>query len=75
MEGFTQAFKKASDMASIVPPEYSPAAAFDPDRLHELLRRYWGYEGFLPNQAEAVEHVIAKRDSLVILPTGGGKSK
>lgn len=61
-------------MASTVPPEFSPPAAIDPDQLHGLLRRYWGYESFLPNQAEAVEHVLAKRDSLVILPTGGGKS-
>ncbi|HEY9724762.1 MAG TPA: DNA helicase RecQ [Oscillatoriaceae cyanobacterium] len=43
-------------------------------QLHELLRRYWGYEGFLPNQAEAVAQVMAGQDSLVILPTGGGKS-
>ncbi|MFP5504486.1 MAG: RecQ family ATP-dependent DNA helicase, partial [Candidatus Sericytochromatia bacterium] len=42
--------------------------------LQDLLRRHWGYETFLPNQGEAVSHVLAKRDSLVILPTGGGKS-
>lgn len=39
-----------------------------------LLRRHWGHEGFLPGQAEAVEAVLARRDSLVVLPTGGGKS-
>jgi ATP-dependent DNA helicase RecQ len=61
-------------MASTIPSEFTSSAPIAPDQLHELLRRYWGYEGFLPNQAEAVDHVLAKRDSLVILPTGGGKS-
>lgn len=40
----------------------------------DLLRRYWGYDRFLPNQQEAVDSVLARRDCLVILPTGGGKS-
>lgn len=39
-----------------------------------LLRRHWGHEGFLSGQAEAVGAVLARRDSLVVLPTGGGKS-
>lgn len=39
-----------------------------------LLKRHWGYDGFLPSQAEAVGSVMAGRDTLVILPTGGGKS-
>lgn len=38
------------------------------------LKRFWGYEGFLPLQREAMESVLAGRDSLVVLPTGGGKS-
>ena len=40
----------------------------------EVLRRYWGYDGFRPLQAEAMECVLSGRDSLVVLPTGGGKS-
>ena len=39
-----------------------------------LLHQYWGYTSFRPLQREAIEAVIARRDSLVVLPTGGGKS-
>src|SRR2546422_3286333 len=42
--------------------------------LHETVRRIWGYDCFLPLQQEAIEGVLAGRDSLVVLPTGGGKS-
>ncbi|MDP8299199.1 MAG: ATP-dependent DNA helicase RecQ [Candidatus Tantalella remota] len=42
--------------------------------IHKLLHEYWGYDSFLPYQKEAIEAVMAKRDSLTILPTGGGKS-
>lgn len=42
--------------------------------VHEALARYWGYSEFRPLQREAVEAVLAGRDSLVVLPTGGGKS-
>jgi ATP-dependent DNA helicase RecQ len=39
-----------------------------------ILKQYWGYEHFRPLQSEAMESVIEGRDSLVVLPTGGGKS-
>lgn len=39
-----------------------------------LLKKYWGYDSFLPLQEEAVNAILNGRDSLVILPTGGGKS-
>jgi ATP-dependent DNA helicase RecQ len=42
--------------------------------VHETLRRVWGYDGFRPLQEAAVQAVLADRDSLVVLPTGGGKS-
>ncbi len=42
--------------------------------LCDLLARYWGYRDFLPLQREAIEAVLAGRDSMVVLPTGGGKS-
>ncbi len=42
--------------------------------LSETLRRHWGYDAFKPLQREAVEAALAGRDSLVVLPTGGGKS-
>ncbi|MFM8251574.1 MAG: RecQ family ATP-dependent DNA helicase, partial [Planctomycetota bacterium] len=44
------------------------------EQLAEVLRRYWGYDGFRPLQAEAMQCVLSGRDSLVVLPTGGGKS-
>ena len=42
--------------------------------LLDLLERYWGYSSFRPLQREAMEAVMAGRDSLLVLPTGGGKS-
>lgn len=42
--------------------------------LAAVLRRYWGYDRFLPLQAEAMQCVLQARDSVVVLPTGGGKS-
>lgn len=43
-------------------------------RIEEALRKYWGYAGFLPLQKEAIECVLTGRDSVVVLPPGGGKS-
>lgn len=40
----------------------------------EILKQYWGYAHFRPPQDEIIQAVIAKRDVLAILPTGGGKS-
>jgi len=42
--------------------------------LDNALLRHWGYTTFRPFQREAVEAVLAGRDALVVLPTGGGKS-
>ena len=39
-----------------------------------LLEKYWGYPEFRPLQGEIVESVLAGRDTLALLPTGGGKS-
>lgn len=39
-----------------------------------VLQRYWGYDGFRPLQEEAMRSVLDGRDSVVVLPTGGGKS-
>jgi ATP-dependent DNA helicase RecQ len=45
-----------------------------PTRLLSVLARYWGYTSFRPLQQEAMEAILDGRDSLVVLPTGGGKS-
>jgi ATP-dependent DNA helicase RecQ len=42
--------------------------------LEAALARYWGYTSFRPLQREAMDAVLAGRDSVVVLPTGGGKS-
>jgi ATP-dependent DNA helicase RecQ len=42
--------------------------------IDNVLHRYWGYSSFRPLQREAIDAVLASRDSLVVLPTGGGKS-
>jgi len=42
--------------------------------LSEALERYWGYTSFRPLQREAMNAILSDRDSVVVLPTGGGKS-
>jgi ATP-dependent DNA helicase RecQ len=41
---------------------------------HSLLKEIFGYSGFRPPQGEAISSILSRRDSLVIMPTGGGKS-
>jgi ATP-dependent DNA helicase RecQ len=38
------------------------------------VRRYWGYDALRPLQAEAIRAGLERRDSMVVMPTGGGKS-
>ena len=40
----------------------------------ETLRKYWGYDAFRPMQEEIVRSALEGRDTLAVLPTGGGKS-
>jgi len=44
------------------------------ENLRKALLEYWGYKDFLPLQKQAMECIIRGRDSIVVLPTGGGKS-
>ena len=44
------------------------------DALAGVLEQYWGYNTFRPHQREAMTAVLDSRDSVVVLPTGGGKS-
>jgi ATP-dependent DNA helicase RecQ len=50
------------------PPGVNEAA------LADALHRVWGYSSFRPLQREAMQAILAGRDSVVVLPTGGGKS-
>jgi len=42
--------------------------------IHEILRKYWGHPTFRPGQEDAIRSVLAGNDTLLLLPTGGGKS-
>jgi len=42
--------------------------------LQQVLERYWGYTSFRPLQREAMDAIVNRRDSLVVMPTGAGKS-
>ncbi len=40
----------------------------------EILKQYWGYSEFKTSQEQIINAVLAKKDVLALLPTGGGKS-
>jgi ATP-dependent DNA helicase RecQ len=39
-----------------------------------ILKKYWGHHAFRPLQEDIIQHVMQKKESIVLLPTGGGKS-
>ncbi len=44
------------------------------ESIEGVLQKYWGFSDFLPLQKEAMACVCEGKDSIVVLPTGGGKS-
>jgi ATP-dependent DNA helicase RecQ len=41
---------------------------------HSVLEKYWGYKEFRPLQEDIIQSVLSGKDTLALLPTGGGKS-
>lgn len=58
-----------ASVASIVRIE-----TMDSEKIRATLKKYWGYDSFLPLQEETIVHMFQSRESLTVLPTGGGKS-
>ena len=40
----------------------------------EILKKVFGYQEFRPGQVEAIDALISGKDTIVIIPTGGGKT-
>ena len=52
----------------------SPAKSYSSADIIATVTRYWGYDELRPLQEQAIRAGLEHRDSLVVLPTGGGKS-
>ena len=42
--------------------------------IHQILLQYWGFNEFRPKQEDIINSVLEGKDTLALLPTGGGKS-
>jgi len=55
-------------------PTTANSTAYISNEMSACLKRFWGYTQFRPWQAETILAILDERETLTILPTGGGKS-
>ncbi len=63
---------QSSQIADLGSAESGAIAAWD--SVRQTFQRIWGYADFRPPQGEIVHSLLAQRDALIVMPTGGGKS-
>src|SRR5438094_8155344 len=59
--------------AQSVYAETSATPASLQQRALEVLKQTFGFSHFLPTQAEAIDRILKHQDTLIVMPTGGGK--
>ena len=42
--------------------------------IHNILKKYWGFKSFRAKQEDIINNILDQKDTLALLPTGGGKS-
>ena len=52
----------------------SPSTSWSKTDILATVHRYWGFSDLRPLQEQAIRAGLERRDSLVVMPTGGGKS-
>ncbi|MCF8237112.1 MAG: RecQ family ATP-dependent DNA helicase [Saprospiraceae bacterium] len=60
--------------ANVIPASGSVLLTISMHTPEEILKSHWGYTSFRPGQKEAISSILAGKDTLALLPTGGGKS-